>query len=949
LAIENIERHRKMGVGSAGTVKDANVPPQNDSGVSPEPVEKFKEALKHSTTSSNASGLQYSKGKDNSQPSQDTSKSHPIILARRPPIPAHKPPQNLTCTSPTAQQKAGAFVDPALRDVASGKMELAKNAKGPAVQKMQEALQMAGYKLPRFGADGKFGDESVQALKKFQTDHCLKDTGRLDKQTMEQLSIASTKVQQPVQNAPAANTATQPAAQGAGQSPAPDPNALVQAQSQSILAKAQAETPPLKALQALSGGLATAPQAVRDAVLQSKGAQQIIHDAAAWANEPLTEKLDDPTSPLLPEKRALARLEEATKCDKALAGAVALEAVPGYEQFQANLQSSWGAIGRDGMASLARVADQIGGSAKGDAAISRFADMDLWNRDGVRDATKAGAKGTYAVGLASQAQGAMDTQFALDARDAVTGPIKAKVDGDVRALAEHSAELAKIVQNNHKGLTAAQLSAAIDDYGNRKGAAWKADDARLRQQLIDDGKELVSRLEDLKQRLPAKDFDHALALIKDSSADLAISTALKNDSEWAKSDVKAKAIVDLFTYGKLGDIGRKYTGEYASAMLRRKVLEKIQDVNIFEAGGATKMKEAIHSIATETYAKAIGVSKGDLDKAIKAVDGFVDDMAASTSKNADNLVQANTVALKKLDEGLEQIAKDKLDDKIANDASVLKAFSKSTFAGQALRGLSVGLSGLALINSGLKFADKKDWQSGAKAFVDAVGFMQKNGELLVGLGAINKTSTLGKIASEGKLLRNAGAAELISGVSAALDLISAVRSFAGLGVEQDIGAGIISLTSAVGSGVSLVPAFGGAAFWGPVGLGIAAAGVVGNVLYQGRKQAHALEGPTEQFLKAAGYHDAAAEALSKQVNYRPLRDASGSAQMPFLAKYAELKHIGAADLQKWVNKLTPDQVDHLGDRLRDVANEADGDPDKFAADHIKGFEHDLTKDHVPLP
>jgi hypothetical protein len=35
------------------------------------------------------------------------------------------------------------------------------------------------------------------------------------------------------------------------------------------------------------------------------------------------------------------------------------------------------------------------------------------------------------------------------------------------------------------------------------------------------------------------------------------------------------------------------------------------------------------------------------------------------------------------------------------------------------------------------------------------------------------------------------------------------------GVEQDIGAGIISLTSAVGSGVSLVPSFGGAAFWVP--------------------------------------------------------------------------------------------------------------------------------------
>src|SRR5262249_14191191 len=91
-----------------------------------------------------------------------------------------------------AQQKTG-FVGPAIRDVSSGKTELAKYAKGPAVGKMQEALQTAGYKLPAYGADGKFGDETVKALKKFQSDHCLKDTGRLDKQTMEQLSIASTK------------------------------------------------------------------------------------------------------------------------------------------------------------------------------------------------------------------------------------------------------------------------------------------------------------------------------------------------------------------------------------------------------------------------------------------------------------------------------------------------------------------------------------------------------------------------------------------------------------------------------------------------------------------------------------------------------------------------------------------------------------------------------------
>jgi peptidoglycan hydrolase-like protein with peptidoglycan-binding domain len=161
---------------STDTAKNVNPPPGNQGAASPKQVKQFNEAVDRSTTSNAGS--------------QQSQNSHPIILARRPPTPAHTPPQ--TCAAPTAQQKARAFVDPALRDVASGKMELAKSAKGTPTQKMQEALQTAGYKLPKYGADGKFGDETVKALKKFQTDHCLKDTGRLDKQTMEQLSIAST-------------------------------------------------------------------------------------------------------------------------------------------------------------------------------------------------------------------------------------------------------------------------------------------------------------------------------------------------------------------------------------------------------------------------------------------------------------------------------------------------------------------------------------------------------------------------------------------------------------------------------------------------------------------------------------------------------------------------------------------------------------------------------------
>ena len=74
-----------MTVGPAGTV-NTNVPPQNYGGVSQEQVEEFKEAVNHSTTSSNASGMQSSKGEHTSEHSQDTSKSLPFVLATRPPI-----------------------------------------------------------------------------------------------------------------------------------------------------------------------------------------------------------------------------------------------------------------------------------------------------------------------------------------------------------------------------------------------------------------------------------------------------------------------------------------------------------------------------------------------------------------------------------------------------------------------------------------------------------------------------------------------------------------------------------------------------------------------------------------------------------------------------------------------------------------------------------------------
>lgn len=74
-----------------------------------------------------------------------------------------------------------------------------QGTKGPDVKAAQEKLIKAGYELPRFGADSDFGNETVTAVKKFQTDNKLAPTGELDVKTLEKLdrAPAASKVQYP--------------------------------------------------------------------------------------------------------------------------------------------------------------------------------------------------------------------------------------------------------------------------------------------------------------------------------------------------------------------------------------------------------------------------------------------------------------------------------------------------------------------------------------------------------------------------------------------------------------------------------------------------------------------------------------------------------------------------------------------------------------------------------
>lgn len=67
---------------------------------------------------------------------------------------------------------------------------LKRGDKGAEVANLQRALLSLGYPLPKYGADGDFGEETEQAVTHFQAEHGLTASGIADKDTLEAIAAA---------------------------------------------------------------------------------------------------------------------------------------------------------------------------------------------------------------------------------------------------------------------------------------------------------------------------------------------------------------------------------------------------------------------------------------------------------------------------------------------------------------------------------------------------------------------------------------------------------------------------------------------------------------------------------------------------------------------------------------------------------------------------------------
>lgn len=75
-----------------------------------------------------------------------------------------------------------------------GKVELKKGMKGDDVKLLQTKLMALGYQLPRYGADGDYGTETSDAVKAFQKDHNLKQTGVFGEAEFAALNVKPAKM-----------------------------------------------------------------------------------------------------------------------------------------------------------------------------------------------------------------------------------------------------------------------------------------------------------------------------------------------------------------------------------------------------------------------------------------------------------------------------------------------------------------------------------------------------------------------------------------------------------------------------------------------------------------------------------------------------------------------------------------------------------------------------------
>jgi hypothetical protein len=505
---------------------------------------------------------------------------------------------------------------------------------------------------------------------------------------------------------------------------------------------------------------------------------------------------------------------------------------------------------------------------------------------------------------------------------------QASTNAAVDAYSLHMEEMRWLIDNHGATMTPDQLEQAITDYKAEKGDAWVAEEQRLEAEVVAQGEDLlnqVSQLGNVPQE-PAEQKAMVNAeietILNDDKSYLAIQTALRTNPELLDSPATLNFLGET---GRLTDRGRKLAEEVVTQLVQRDILPKFENFIPESEAGRLAIRDSLAEFRDGKIAKLIGVTEGDMNKAINAIEASLPAAGDTQDMIIDKMA--------KLDQDLV-----KLD---SSQPSGVRSFSNSTVPGQLLRMIGAAGSAAGLYNSARAAGTEPNVENILKATFDGVGLWQRSVEIRSGLGMMDGDSFAVRH-FDGSVR---GGTKLLGVISAVFDGVNSVQAFA---QGDPLMGGIHGVTAAGG----VIAALGTGTILGPIGLGVVILGVGASMIVSDVRESNKYDNETsERFLAHSGFSPEASQALVDQ-------SGDGYSPVPILLEYADAKGYDMENANhreafvNWLNAMSPDQLATLRDNLHHTIDDFGGDAAKLeqtAPDDADYTEPSLYNQEVVTP
>ncbi|AFL50749.1 hypothetical protein ABIE78_003459 [Sinorhizobium fredii] len=683
----------------------------------------------------------------------------------------------------------------------------------------------------------------------------------------------------------------------------------LEAKARGIIDNANAAGGPDEAFRKLASAYRSATPEVQLVLLGSEDAKALIDKAANWASKPLADY--QPEQALSDQGDAattMSNLERLTAgADPRLAVDLVSSAMPTIEAANTRKQEKIGGdlIGMNAQANMMAIIDRIGDSPGADQIVERFAEIGGYHPNSVPVAISNGSRLDYPIAVGAKSAAASPDFVVENIVPNVKQYASAKVNQDVIAYSAHMQELQWLVSNHGGTMTREQLTKAVEDYKKEKGPEWAKTEQRLEDNIAASGEKLLHQLTALGNLPPELASqqqavnDEIGKILSDEKTAMAIEIAMKKDPAL----IDNPAVLNLMGYqARLTDRGRKLAEEATTQIIRHKVLPSFTELQSGGPAALGKARASLEELKDGKLSQMLGIPKADMDRAIDAVGKSLPEPGETVEQSRAKMATING----------------DLND--LKSSSGVRSFANTTGPGQMLRLIGVAATGASISNSATVAQNNPTLRNNLKVVIDAVGLGQRTVEILGGMDHLNADSAAVKHFGSS----SRPAVKFLGALSGGFDAWVAFDYF-------KAGDPLMASLSAAAAGGTIMAALGTGTMFGPAGLVIVGAAVIGQMIVTNTRDSNKyMTDTSKRFLAHSDLNETAAGALVDQ-------SGDGHSPVPILARYAELKGYRLdqpADRQQfidWLNGLPKEGLETLRDNLHHTLDAFGGDRAKLAA------------------